>query len=120
MNMPIRTLRLIRPGISFDYPHELRRKARSIKYGLFGAEKGENSLIRSRFRIIYGKANGRYGICLDCSTGKTSSHASDLLPGFQNAGGAPFSGAVSCLSQTRTRDLARGIPINYHSGERRG
>jgi hypothetical protein len=31
----IRTLRLIQPGINIDYPHELRRKARRFKYGLF-------------------------------------------------------------------------------------
>jgi hypothetical protein len=37
--LPIRTLRLIQTGISFDYSHELRRKARRNKYGLFGEDR---------------------------------------------------------------------------------
>jgi hypothetical protein len=61
INLPIRTLRLNQPEINFDYLHELRRKARRIKYGLFGADRGKNPFIRSRFPIKYGKAKGRYG-----------------------------------------------------------
>jgi hypothetical protein len=39
LEVRIRTLRLIQPGISFDYPNELRRKAEGFKYGLFGADR---------------------------------------------------------------------------------